>query len=136
MFEVVKLWLNERRLWRKTLRQLIAKAETQTVDPDTAKPYQELAETLESYRSFNVIRRAAMLHITFPVIPDQDNEHWKRGRIAGKWYLTDQAFRRLHSEIRGELTAKREMVIGWLAPLHGIIGTLLGAILGFFLGKS
>jgi hypothetical protein len=146
---LLKLWVEERRVQRD-MRKAIAELEAcgkseHEVWMGIGEHTHAQDEVNERRRYLNheyLVKRARRLSISPPlikwkdmVVGDERDSNWERLTLTRVWVLQPEATRRLRSEVREELKARRDYALGWLTPFLGLISTLAGVILGYFLGS-
>lgn len=89
---------------------------------------QELREEQRLYTQQQLIKKASQLYISAP--PYMEGDFWKQGGTQPQLLLTDKAMNEMNRQIREELKARRDFMLGWISPFTGIIGTLVGFLLG------
>ena len=81
-----------------------------------------------------LMRKARRLYIPIPDYKS-DSGDWEDSRYLYNYkFLTEKAIKTMRADIREELRGRREMILGWVAPFSGIIGTLVGSVIGYIFG--
>jgi hypothetical protein len=148
-FRHLRRWSRE---WRERVKLMHdyerinaeAEAHPDIDDEKGGRIYFEYTENRELQRCLahrQLSRMAERLNIPLPPqgrgffkSPYHD-ESWERLPITQTVVLKPEALRKLRAEVREELKARRDYVLGWITPFVSIIGVILGALLGYVLGS-
>jgi HSP20 family molecular chaperone IbpA len=143
MLNRLKLWWKEKkngRLYKPEIEKLRAQGKGEEADSLIAE-YSQFAQEIDEEKSYlyqsRLKRKARRLQIEVPgyTQAEIDAGTWEEFQLIGMLLLTVKGERKLLEEIRKEQNARRDRIIGWIAPFSNIIIALIGAVAGFFLGK-
>jgi hypothetical protein len=134
MFEEIKFRWRERKLDR-TYGPLLAKEQKGSdayaeLNAQYAEEQMELSEERRLHFQQKLLGQARRLFLPVPPYR-RDSENWEEAnRLYGHYFLTEKAIKEIRKDIREERKARREMLFGWISPMSGIIGTVVGYLLG------
>ncbi|MGD9851671.1 MAG: hypothetical protein AB7T38_10405 [Nitrospirales bacterium] len=133
MFEEIKFVWAEWKLER-TFRPHFALAkkggeDVQSLENEYAYELACLREEQRLQYQKQLLRKARRLFIQIPKYTEKSGDWEKSGVLHGYMLLTDKAIKQLRNDIREEVKNKREIVLGWIVPFSGIIGTIVGFLL-------
>lgn len=90
------------------------------------------------YLTRNLIGKARRLHVPTPRWHNDDrteSEFWYTGHHMYEKCLTSEGVSKVREEIRREINARHESLshwLKWIAPLTGIMGTIIGLVAVYF----
>jgi len=87
-----------------------------------------IEEEWRDHSEFKLIRKARRLLIPIPSKIDEPDAWQERSPVTDIQFLTPIARKKLWDAIREEHNARRDMIVGWITPLTGIIGALTGLV--------
>jgi hypothetical protein len=151
---MLRLRLELLRLWRAEVKsrrhehRLLAKFRARDASKDEIKSLREeyaveqlqLAEDRAYLYHRALEEKAGRLSIPLPerkvrnMHSDDEDEFWKPLFVTDRWILNRKGVRLVRQEIREELKARREHILGWITPFIGILSTVLGTLVGYWLG--
>lgn len=138
--EECKLWWRIRAHGRKYDKVIagLPNAGKQDAEKRIFHEYANLMEDLDEQRTLlyqtKVLKTAHRLFVETPPY-DEDCNDWKHCRNGRDYLLTSQGLAKVRDAIRRERTARRDHIVGWIAPFSHIIISIISAIAGFYLGK-
>lgn len=129
----LRLWRKEHKLKRE-YRELRKKIGSNKASMEQEMELDELNCGLieieeERYYLYHqsLVHKANKLFLPVPPYTGRvDDDMWDQLPITGYHVLSQKGIKDLRNQLREELKARREWILGWIAPFVGIVGTLLG----------
>ncbi len=138
MFDRIRSWHYERRILKQmisALPRIWSRAGISPADDSLLQEFERMEESRHFLRQQRLMARAYRLNIGMPDSM-RNRESWILGKQSGLTLISLSVLEILETRIREELRQRRDLILGWIAPISGIVGTLIGTLAGFFLGTS
>ncbi len=139
MFEKLRLWFKE----KEALKAVFSGLEKDVVGDfggrlsnitDPAQLAQLVLDKQVFIEQIRLMQKAMTFHIPYPPPDKDDTSHWHQAQALNALLMKPDAMRRLREDLRAEVAARREAALAWVTPFVGVVGTVAGTSLGYFLG--
>ncbi len=139
MFERLRLWFKE----KEALKAVFSDLEKDVIGDfggrlsnitDPTQLAQLVLDKQVFIEQMRLMQKAMTFHIPFPAPNKHDTSHWHQAQAFNALLMNADTMRRLREDLRAEVAARREAALAWVTPFIGIVGTVAGTFLGYFLG--